>query len=333
MSAWAVQPEGLARWLREAGEPVVPPVRLSRVGRGQSNLVLRVEDRDGRGAWVVRRPPVGELLESAHDVVREYRIMRALQGTGVPIPRLVGLIEDPSVSDAPCSVMSYVEGVVVEDEAAARALTPSARHTLGLGLVDALARIHAVPVAQVGLGELASDRPYSERQLRRWTRQWRASGPDVGGGFDALTARLERSRPGAESRVLVHGDLHLRNAIATSTGHVNAIVDWELSTLGDPLADLGTLLAYWPQAGDRPTTIAATSAAAGFPTRAELVENYRRRTGRETAYIGFWHVLALWKIAVIAQGIRRRTRGARIGRADVRAIVDRATDVADREGI
>lgn len=340
-SRWEVDPDALARWLGNQGEQVAPPVRLSQVGRGQSNLVLRVEDRDGHGSWVVRRPPLGELLESAHDVVREYRIMRALQGTDVPVPRLVGLVEDLSVCGAPCLVMAYVEGIVVEDEPAASALTPTARHALGLGLVDALARIHAVPIEQVGLADLAADRPYSERQLRRWTRQWHASHPDVGGTFDELTARLERARPSSESRVLVHGDLHLRNAIATSTGRINSVVDWELSTLGDPLADLGTLLGYWPQAGDRPTTIAATSYLAGFPTRDELLAEYRERTGRDVSGIGFWHVLAVWKIAVIAQGIRQRTGGdaggratdVPTGRADVQAIVELAFDIADSVGI
>ena len=339
-ATWGVDPAGLAAWLVATGEAVREPITLSRIGQGQSNLILRVHDAAGH-VWVLRRPPFGELLATAHDVVREHRVMEALQGSVGSVPPIVGLIQDPAVCSAPCLAMQFVEGNVVEDEAAAEAMSVGARRTLGYGLVELLVQLHDVDPERVGLEGLASRRAYAERQLHTWANQWERSRPSGPHSLDDLTNRLRRAVPHHEERRVVHGDLHLRNVICSPTGAVRATLDWELSTLGDPLADLGTLLAYWPQAGDRPTKIFSASTFDGFPRRDELVEAYAVKSGRDVTNVGFWHVLGLWKVAIIVQGVLRRVEnqpknraeGAPEGQEDVDAIAMRAVDAATEVGL
>jgi aminoglycoside phosphotransferase (APT) family kinase protein len=335
-----VDPEALAHWLRAAGETVTPPLTLQRVGKGQSNLVLIARD-DAGARWVVRRPPLGVLLETAHDIPREHRILAALQGTPVPVPHVVGLVGDPAVCSAPCLVMQHVDGRVVDEEATAEALAVEARQRMSEGLVDTLVALHAVEPDATGLGDLAVDAPYAARQLRRWSRQWEASKPAGPHPLDHLTPRLQRAVPGAEARRIVHGDLHPKNVIIGPDGSIRAALDWELCTLGDPLADLGTLLAYWPEPGDPPTLVFGATRLEGFLTRDELVARYRERSGRAVEDIAFWHVLGLWKLAIIAQGVFRRTQDEPLNRADgapgsqgdVDLIGAQALALADRLGL
>ena len=294
------------RWLAGLGIGIEEPVDYARVGLGQSNLTYLATD--ARGARVVlRRPPLGELLASAHDVAREHRILSALQGTDVPVPVVYGLCEDPAVTDVPLLAVSFVEGAVLDGREDAERLGPDARHATGLELVDTPARIHAVDLEGVGLADLASHKPYAARQLRRWAGQWELSRTRDVPELERLSERLVALDPGAHEVVLVHGDSHLRNVIIDpQTARVRAILDWELCTLGDPLADLGTLLAYWPMAGDPPTMRFDASTTPGFATRAELVDRYARATGRDVSAVPFWHALGLWKLAIILEGVRRR---------------------------
>ncbi|GAA2264493.1 phosphotransferase family protein [Actinomadura luteofluorescens] len=294
--------DAVARRLSELGTEVAPPLTGHRVGLGQSNLTYRIEDAGGR-CWVLRRPPIGHLLESAHDVAREYRILGALAGTDVPVPHVLGLVGD----GADQLVMEYVDGLVIDRMDAAAFLPHQVRAGVGPSLARTLAALHAVDVEEAGLLDLASHRPYAERQLRRWERQLDGSRTRELPDLDRLTTRLLRCVPEQRELVLVHGDLHIRNVICSPwTGEVRAVLDWELSTLGDPLADLGTLLAYWWQEGEAPPGFFAASALDGFAGRDELVATYLDATGRDRAALGFWHVLAMWKIAIIAEGIRHR---------------------------
>ena len=298
--------EAMSRWIEGLDAGLESPMTFDRVGLGQSNLTFLVTGAKG-GRLVLRRPPLGELLASAHDVAREHRILSALQGSDVPLPVVHGLCEDPQVTDVPVLAVSFVDGAVLDDRSDAERLSPSARHRVGLSLIETLRAIHAVDLEEVGLADLASHKPYGERQLRRWSRQWELSRTRDLAELDRLTERLTGLVPQAGEITLVHGDSHLRNIIIDpADATVRAILDWELCTLGDPLADLGTVLAYWPQAGDPPTMRFNASTVPGFATRAELVEHYATVTGRDVSSVPFWHGLGLWKLAIILEGVRRR---------------------------
>jgi len=301
-----LDPEAMSAWLEGLGIGLAPPLTFARVGLGQSNLTYLATDAKGE-RLVLRRPPLGELLASAHDVAREHRILSAIQGGDVPLPVVHGLCEDPAVTDVPVLVVSYVDGAVLDERADAEALPREARHRVGLSLVETLGHVHAVDLEEVGLSDLASHKPYGGRQLRRWSRQWELSRTRDLPELERLTERLTALDPGPGEITLVHGDSHLRNVIIDpQEATVRAILDWELSTLGDPLADLGTLLAYWPQPGDPPSMRFDASMVPGFATRSELVEHYAAVTGRDVSAVPFWHALGLWKLAIILEGVRRR---------------------------
>ncbi|MFE6157006.1 phosphotransferase family protein [Streptomyces sp. NPDC057889] len=322
----------LARWLGERGEQVTGPLTARRIGLGQSNLTYRVDDADGQ-CWVVRRPPLGNLLPTAHDVGREHCILAALAGTQVPVPAVVGLCDDDGVHHL---VMEHVDGIVLDGLDVAEALPTPVRAGLGPSLTRTLAAIHAVDLEKTGLHDLASHRPYAERQLKRWSRQWDQSRTRDLPALDRLTELLRRRVPERQSLVLVHGDLHVRNVICSpDTGTVRAALDWELSTLGDPMADLGTLLAYWPEPGEVPAERPALGVTAldGFARRDELVQSYAGSSGRDIGpELAFWHVLAVWKVAVIGEGVLRRAldepRNAAEGGPPSTAYIDQTVDHA-----
>lgn len=335
-----VDPQAMSTWLEGLGIGIEPPLTFARVGLGQSNLTYLVTDAKGE-RLVLRRPPLGELLASAHDVAREHRILSALQGSDVPLPVVHGLCEDPAITDVPVLVVSFVDGAVLDDRADAEALTQGARHRVGLSLVETLGHIHAVDLEEVGLADLASHKPYGARQLRRWSGQWDLSRTRELPELERLTERLTALDPGPGEIALVHGDSHLRNVIIDpQEATVRAILDWELCTLGDPLADLGTLLAYWPQPGDPPSMRFDASMVPGFATRSELVEHYAQVTGRDVSAVPFWNALGLWKLAIILEGVRRRqqddprnlTAAGAIPASAVDEIVVCGHSVLDREG-
>ena len=301
-----LDPQAMTRWIQGLGIGMEPPLTIARVGLGQSNLTYLVTDATG-ARLVLRRPPLGELLASAHDVAREHRILSALQETDVPVPGVRGLCEDPAVTDVPVLVVDFVEGAVLNERRDAEGLSPSARRHVGFSLVDTLTRIHAVDLEHVRLDDLASHKPYGARQLRRWSQQWDLSRTRDLPDLERLTQRLTALDPGPGEVRLVHGDSHLRNVIIDpQRADVRAILDWELCTLGDPLADLGTVLAYWPQPGDPPTMRFDASTVPGFASRAELVDHYAEVSGRDVSAVPFWHGLGLWKLAIILEGVRRR---------------------------
>lgn len=297
----------LADLLRGDGLVVDGPLKASRIGQGQSNLTYLVEDNHER-RWIVRRPPRGKLLASAHDVLREDRILVALDGTGVPVPKAVARYVEAALADAPVVVMAYVGGLVVDCMEQAEALDPDLRARIGPALARALAEVHRVDIETVGLGDLASRAPYAARQLKRWSRQWELSSTRESPRLEAMTELLRQRAPEQHETTLVHGDFYLRNVILDQqTGDVRAVLDWELGTLGDPLADIGTLLAYWPEPSDDRTMVFAASTLPGFVTREQLASAYLAGSGRSGDDLGYWHTLGLWKLAVIGEGIVRRT--------------------------
>ena len=333
----------VARWLAELALPVSGALCFERIGIGQSNLTYLVCDDAGH-RWVLRRPPLGTLLASAHDVAREARILTALGETAVPTPQVYGMTRDAcDTEDTPLLLMEFIDGVVADRIPVAQALTPQRRRQIGLSMPTTLAKIHAVDITAVGLDDLASHKPYAQRQLKRWAGQWEKSKTRELPELDDLTRRLAAAVPPQQELTLVHGDFHLRNVItAPDSGQIIAVLDWELSTLGDPLADMGSLLAYWPQAGEE--DIAGEfviSTLDGFPDRAELARVYLEETGRDEATLQFWHALGLWKVAIIGEGIVRRVLDNPANKAAagtpitawIDAIVGKAREVADEAGI
>jgi aminoglycoside phosphotransferase (APT) family kinase protein len=333
----------LTRWLSTVLRDATPPLEFQRIGVGQSNLTYVVSDAAQR-RWVLRRPPVGNLLHSAHDVLREARILAALAPTEVPVPRIFGVRQAGEVGDGPLVLMEFVDGLVISDVAASRTLPARARHRAGIAVAETLGQIHAVNLEAAHLADLASHSPYAQRQLKRWSGQWEQSKTRELPGLDLLTDRLRAAIPPPRELSLVHGDLHLRNIVVAATrGDVLAALDWELSTLGDPIADLGTTLAYWPEQDELILPEFRALLLAGYPRRADLVERYCVTTGRDVtdAELGFWHALALWKIAIIAEGILRRAQQDPRNRAasgmpvpqTVNDLVVLAHEIAARAGI
>lgn len=287
-------------------------LRFELISGGRSNVTYLV--RGGGHEWVLRRPPLGHVLPTAHDMVREHRVLSALAGTDVPAPRPIALCEDASVNERPFYVMEYCPGVVLAtDLPAGFATTPEARRRISEALVDTLVRLHAVDYHAVGLDGFGHPEGYLERQVRRWSQQWERSQTAPLPEIDTLIRRLHAAIPSSPSPTIVHGDYRLGNMALDphEPGRVVAIFDWEMATLGDPLADLGYTLIYWTDAADPPPaggigTTSAFTALPGFFTRAGIVAEYARRSGRNVDAVDFYQVLALYKLAVISEGIYAR---------------------------
>jgi aminoglycoside phosphotransferase (APT) family kinase protein len=305
---------GLEAWFVASVPDARPPLAFERISGGRSNLTYTVTDAAG-GRWALRRPPLGKRLASAHDMAREHRIISALQETEVPVPPIVGLCEDEAVNGAPFYVMGFVEGPILRSRSEAdAAFDEGARRAIGERVVDTLVAIHAVDPDAVGLGELGRRQDYVARQLRRWQGQWEGSRTRELPLIDDIHARLEGRIPEQGPATIVHGDYRLDNMILTPAGEIAAVVDWELCTLGDPLADVGMLLVYWSEPGDvlMPLFDPATTAT-GFPTRDELRKRYAERSGRDLSGIDFYIALAHWKLAIILEGVYSRYAAGQYG--------------------
>jgi aminoglycoside phosphotransferase (APT) family kinase protein len=305
--------DGVTRWMAAAIPDSEPPFRFDLIAGGRSNLTYRVTDGAGR-SFALRRPPVSHVLPTAHDMKREYTVITALGPTGVPVPATLGLCTDDSVNGAPFYVMSFVEGHIVRDERAAARLPEASRARAGESLIDTLARLHAVDVDAVGLGEFARRDGYIARQLKRWHGQFTQStldgqpGPAV---VDRVHQLLEARIPEQQGGVIVHGDYRLDNTVLDDDGNVSAILDWEICTLGDPLADLGLLMVYWaePEDGDHALLGVAPTTLPGFARRSELLGRYAARTGRDVSGIAYYRAFGFWKLACILQGVHVRYAG------------------------
>lgn len=298
-------------WLSEVVPGSMPPFSFTRVGDGRSNLTFRVTDADGT-AWIMRRPPLGERLRGAHDMVREHRLLAALHPVGVLVPEPLGVCTDEEVSGAPFYVMELADGHIVAERSDLGPIGPVARAEAARSLVDALVDLHAVDVDAVGLGGLGPRDAYAARQLRGWWRQWEASRTRDVPGMEAVRDRLATTIPEQRRVALVHGDYKLENVVLSGDGELRAILDWELCALGDPIADLGTLMTYWVEPGD-PDGWAlngtnAPTRAEGFPSRAEIAERYARATGDPLDGLAFFEAQGCWKLAIIIQGVVRRFR-------------------------
>ncbi|MEV7415709.1 phosphotransferase family protein [Streptomyces sp. NPDC089919] len=279
---------------------------------GRSNLTYEVSD--GTHRWVVRRPPLGHVLATAHDMAREHRVIQALHGTAVPVPAPALLCEDTEVIGAPFYVMEYVEGTPYRSAEQLAELGPERTRAVLLRLVDTLADLHRVDPETVGLAGFGHPQDFLERQLRRWGKQLAASRSRELPGIDELHAALGRRRPDSPAPTVVHGDYRLDNVLIDGSDRIAAVLDWEMSTLGDPLTDLGLLVMYSSPLNVPGSPVSTTSGAPGHPAPAELVARYAERSGRDTSQIAWYTAFAWFKLAVILEGIHYRyTLGQTVG--------------------
>jgi aminoglycoside phosphotransferase (APT) family kinase protein len=324
-----VPPSRLGAWLDAEGLADGTQLQIEQLAGGSSNLTFRV--RTGTRDWVLRRPPATGVLPTAHDVVREYEIQKALAGSPVPVPRMVGACADEGVIGAPFYLMERVDGAIYATVAAVAALRPEDARVISLALADTLAALHRVDPDAVGLSALARPEPFVDRQLRRWKGQWERSSQTPLPVLDAVFDELVRRRPPPTPARIVHGDYNLAN-IMFSNAAVAAVLDWELTALGDPLADLGALMAYWGEAGR--ILFAGRGghlpdANPGMATAAELVERYETAGDAAATDLPFFEAMATAKLAVICAGsMHRMTDQSPERRATTWQVVTSLADVA-----
>jgi len=296
-------------------EPAWTDCTVALITGGKSNLTYRVDSP--AGSVVLRRPPLGHVLPTAHDMRRESTVMAALRGTPVPVPAVLDVCLDESVLGQPFYVMDLVEGhIVTTTFPHGYAESPQDKQIISEGLIDVLAALHAIEPGSVGLSGFGRPEGYLARQVARWTRQWDATRLEGLEALDALSQDLAAAVPVTPRSSIVHGDYRLDNTMLdpTRVGGISAVLDWEMSTLGDPLADLGILLVYWAQADDTglrqgSTVVPSATVLPGFLTREQVAQGYAERTGADTTPLPWYVSFAFFKLAVVCAGIVARVRG------------------------
>ena len=309
--------ETVTAWLEANIDGARGPFRFDVLAGGHSNLTYRVTGTDG-SRFVLRRPPLGQRLASAHDMGREHTIIQGLQNSTVPVAPALGFCDDVAVNDSPFYVMGFVDGHVIRDRITAEALlTPAARLNASESIVDTMAAIHAVDLDAVGLADLGRHDGYIARQLKRWYGQWNAQKTRELDAIDRVHDQLLLRIPDQGPATIVHGDYRLDNCMIGDDGAVVAVLDWEICTLGDPLADLGLLQVYWTGPDDAPSAwTGSATTAAGFADRSELVARYGAASGRDLTQLPFYVSFAYWKVACILEGVYARYLGGALGQRD-----------------
>ena len=297
-------------WVGRNIEKLVPPFDWQRLEGGHSNLTYLLQDQNGVKV-VIRRPPLGELLPKAHDMQREWSVISSLAPTGFPVPEALGFCGDKSVTGALFYVMGFAEGRPLHTRAETdEYVAADQREALAHSFVDTLADLHALDPDEIGLGELGKKEGYVERQVKTWYRSWQASIEPA--GFDdprahELQAYFLGNRPEQGKASVVHGDYGFHNCLIGADARVAAVIDWEISTLGDPLADLAYTLKTWPEtAADIEKIPDAPTSVVGFPYRATLAERYAGRTGLDISHLNFYIGFNHWKMAAILHGVYAR---------------------------
>ena len=317
-----IDAERVSDWLVAEVKGVKPPLRFELIAGGRSNLTYKVTD-DAGASFALRRPPLSHVLPTAHDMAREYVVITALGATSVPVPVTYGLCQDETVNGRPFYVMEFVDGYIIRDPRVAEsALDPPARRRASESMAKTLASLHAVDVDDVGLGNFARRDGYIERQLRRWYEQYRNSQVEGGGSGTIVDSdtivrtgtivgtvhdRLAAAVPPQVSTAIVHGDYRLDNAVLAPDGTVRAVLDWEICTLGDPLADMGLLMVYWGEPGDEKAVLGVNpTGVPGFLSRAQMMAAYESASGRDLSGLDFYIAFGYWKLACILQGVYAR---------------------------
>ena len=336
-----IQHDAVSAWFDANVPGVALPLAFELIAGGHSNLTFKATDANGQ-CYVLRRPPLYLVLATAHDMGREHKIIAALADTDVPVPQAFGLCEDEAVNERPFYVMDFVDGRVVRNQNQAAALDPEVRKAASTSIAQTLARIHAVDVDEVGLGDLGRKEDYIARQLRRWLRQFEESKtqdrPQIQEVHDHLVAHI----PDQGLAGIVHGDYRLDNCMLDDDGQVVAVLDWELCTLGDRNADVAQLLVYWAEPGDPESALdSPPTATPGFASRAEMLDLYQQASGRDIHNFEFYMAFGYWKLACILEGVYSRYVGGAMGDkappqgADsfvtrVDALVEMATSAAEQ---
>lgn len=303
-------PAGLDAFFAAHVAGAQPPLHFSVIAGGHSNLTYRVDDAAGH-AYVLRRPPLGHILASAHDVGREHRIISAVGRSSVPVAPALALSPDDSVNGAPFYVMAFVQGNVltVVEDVQAHMPDRAGRYRLGEHIADTLADLHLVDVDAIGLGDLARKEGYIDRQLKRWRGQWEQSKTRDVPAMEQAYELLAQAKPEQRYTGIVHGDYRTGNFLTLPEGRMTAVLDWELCTLGDVLADLGYLLNNWGEEGE-PLPPGARelppTCAGGFPTREAMVRRYAERSGFDCSAVDYYRAFSSWRSAAIAEGVKRR---------------------------
>lgn len=322
-------------WISAHVPGVVAPLRFALISGGHSNITYFVHDSAGR-THVLRRPPLRTGSGNAHNMEREFAVIRALASSRVPVPEALALCEDVAVNGSPFYVMSRVPGEVIDNPGRVDEFfpTPSVRRRAGDEIVDVLALLHQVDIDAVGLGETARRDGFLDRQLKRMGTVWAQNKTRELALMDELHARLVARRPEQRYTAVVHSDYRIGNVMFDATGRLTGVLDWELWTLGDPLSDLGFLLNNWYEPGEDTPQVwmeVPPTMAGGFATRAEVVERYAAQTGFDVSDIGYYRAFQYWKIAGLAEGVKRRYESAAMASTDVdfAHLAQRVVDLAE----
>lgn len=331
--------DAVEAWVETHVEGLTAPFKWTRLEGGHSNLTYRLDDANGRQA-VIRRPPQGELLPKAHDMSREWALISALGPTPVPVPEALGFCESPDVTGAWFYVMGMIDGHPLYNSDDTRLYVPEDhRRRMALSFIDVLAALHEVDPDEVGLGELGKKENYVGRQLKTWYRSWTSSVEpaqyDDPRAHELQEFLLENIPEQGPARV-VHGDYGMHNCLVGPDCSIAAVVDWEISTLGDPLADLAYALNQWPDPTDgEPVLPEAATAPPGFPTRTELAQRYADRTQRDLSQLDYYVGFNRWKSAAIVHGVyarycegKKSTEGVDLD--EMRSRIDRSLTLSEQ---
>ena len=332
-----IQQDRLEAYFAENVEGSAPPLRFSPITGGHSNLTYLVEDANDR-KMVLRRPPTGAVLATAHDMAREHRILTAVAKADVPVPKTLALCEEEAVNDAPFYVMDYVEGdVLTSASQTAERVPETQRVALGTHIIEVLAHLHQLEPNDIGLGDLGRREAYLARQLKRWRTQWEKSKTRELPIMDEAHAALEAKMPEQKGSAIVHGDYRIGNFLSRGTeGRIAAVLDWELCTLGDPLADVGYLMNDWNGPDDSRPSASGTGESAvscgGFPDREKMLARYEELTGTSTKNVDYYRAFQYWRLAAIVEGVLSRYKKGVMGDAGntdrFQAQVDRLAEAA-----
>jgi aminoglycoside phosphotransferase (APT) family kinase protein len=303
--------EALSAYLAPRVGGLAGSLRGEVIPGGRSNLTYIVDD--GQRRFVVRRPPLAHVLPTAHDMAREYRVLAALQGTGIPVPQVIALCEDDAVIGARFYVMEWIDGHVVRDTLPAEFPdTTETRRAMSSALIDTLLQLHAIDADAVGLGDFGHPDGFLPRQVRRWWQQWEASKTRELPSIEDLRRRLDETVPTPSAPGIVHGDYRLDNVMyaPANPSRIVAVIDWEMCTIGDPLCDVGLLCVYWADsesdAAARTLHGRSITIEDGFYKRADLLRDYAAGTQRDLTSLDWYIALGAYKLAIIAEGITAR---------------------------
>lgn len=285
------------------------------IAGGKSNLTYLVSD--GTNDYVVRRPPLGHVLATAHDMSREYRVMSALQNTTVPVPKMVRECTDPDIFGAPLYVMERAAGVAIRRASELDERGPERTRNIINELTDTLVNLHSVDYVSVGLSDFGRPEGYLPRQVKRWKKQLEASTSRPLAGVDTLIEYLEGTSPISQDATIVHGDFRLDNVLVSTEDKITAVLDWEMSTLGDPLSDVSLMIAYQQMAmssGGGAGLVSDVALAKGHPSIEDVLNDYQQKSGRDLSQMGYYLALSFFKLAVILEGIHyRHSQGKTLG--------------------